>query len=108
MVEWGNVLRHCFYPAAHDLTQLDPCNLFVMPIEAELQVVGDDQVFQGLSIALKLLPVLFVVEISSHILGFDVSQRDLAMANDKIGRSALDACRFVGDVDNACRSQPFH
>ena len=59
----------------------------------------EDEVGQGVQVALELRGALDGVEVRADVFGFDVSHNEAALEHGEVGRAASDARRFVDRLD---------
>jgi hypothetical protein len=64
-------------------------------VVTELQVVSEDEVFEGVEVALELLAGFDFVEGDADVLALDVADGVVLAGDDEVGRAALDAFGFV-------------
>lgn len=65
----------------------------------EFQVVGENQVVEGIFIAVELFFIILAVQGLADVFGFDVTQRNVGFGQDIVRRTASDMGGFVSDQD---------
>src|SRR5487761_282819 len=76
---------------------------------AELQVIGQNPVWQRVAVALELptvcsLAAFHVIEVNADAFSLNVAERDLVARDVEIGGAARDALGLVGSRDAIARS----
>ena len=69
-------------------------------VPAKLQVVRQDQVRQPVTVTLKLLALLNVIQVGVQVLTLDVSDWDAALLDDEVRRAAGHVRRLVEGADS--------
>ena len=95
----GAVLFHGQPPAPVEPGQADALAPLAPRIAAKRELVGQDQVGQGIAIAPQLRRGFGAVEVGADVLAFDMAQRRAALLGDEVGRPAGRPRRFVDDLD---------
>ncbi|OQA19789.1 MAG: hypothetical protein BWY63_01651 [Chloroflexi bacterium ADurb.Bin360] len=79
--------------------QADRFTMHAVHVPAEFEVVGEDEVGQGVQVAFELRGTFHGVEVRADIFGFDVADEKTVLEDGEVGRTAGDAGGFVDGLD---------
>ena len=80
---------------AHNIPERNLRGKFAIPVEFEIQVIGNDKVRKRISVAVELWLVLFMVDAQFQVFGFNKTYRNIFLRNNIIGRTTGLALRLV-------------
>ncbi|WP_423916740.1 hypothetical protein [Candidatus Poriferisodalis sp.] len=86
-------------PSAVEQSKLGLGAQFSVREPREFQVVGEDEIGQCLAVPLELLTFLLNIEICADVLALDMSDGNLPLLDNEVGRAVVRVCRLVDRID---------